>query len=102
MSETPEHLSSPFTITARGAKTIEQDTPADIENCVFNIAVCPEGYREDEPSFGVPELAFQQIPLNLPEYEAAIQLGEPRAELEGSEMADGVERARNVIVEVGA
>jgi hypothetical protein len=100
MSETPEHLLSPFTITAKGAKTVEQDTPADIANCVFNTAVCTENYREDEPLFGVPELAFQTVPLDLATYEAAIEQWEPRAEIESSEMEAGIAQARRVNIEI--
>jgi len=100
MSETPEHLAVPFTITKTGAATVEQDTPEDVTGCVYNVAVCPEGFREDQPSFGVPELAWQAVPLDLPTYEAAIQFWERRAALESSEMADGIQRARQVSLEV--
>lgn len=99
-SEEPRHLSSPFTITANGALTVEQGTPEDITQCVYRVAVFPEGYREDLPQYGVPELAFEAIPLDLATYEAALNLWEPRAELESSEMAEGIQAARKVAVGV--
>jgi phage baseplate assembly protein W len=100
VSEPPEHLSYPFTITKNGAKTVEQDSPADIEDCVLRVALFPVGSREDLSNYGVPELTFQRTPLDLPTYEAAIEYWEPRAKLSSSEMAEGVRRARLVQIEV--
>lgn len=103
MSDTPEHFSANFTIARSGAKTVEQDTPEDVAACVYRIALCPEGYREDLPEFGVPELAFQTVPLDLATYDDALKFWEPRATLESIEEAQALseQQVRKVAVEVG-
>jgi hypothetical protein len=103
MSEQPVHFTGEFTLTPNGALTVEQDSPEDVASCIFRTAVCAEGFREDLPAFGVPELAFQTIPLDLPSYEAALEFWEPRATLETAEEAEALNQAhRRVRVEVGA
>jgi phage baseplate assembly protein W len=94
--ETPEHLSSPFTLTAHGAKVIEQGTTEDIEQCVYRVAVFPEGTREDLPEYGIPPLLFSTAPLDQTLLQEAVERWEPRASIGSSEMAEGVARARAV------
>jgi hypothetical protein len=43
---------------------VEQDSARDLVARAKNVAVCPIGFREDNPEFGVPETLFQTIPLN--------------------------------------
>lgn len=97
----PVSLASPLTFTKHGAKTVEQESEQNIEECAFRVAVFPEGYREDLPEYGIPDLLFSSVPLDLALVEEAIRRWEPRAELESSEMAAGIARARDVIIEVG-
>jgi len=102
VSEEPVHFSSEFTLTRKGAVTVEQGAPEDIAACVYRTAVCPEGFREDLPAFGVPELAFQTVPLDLDSYADALTFWEPRATLETAEEAEALNQAyRRVRVEVG-
>jgi phage baseplate assembly protein W len=99
-ADTPVHLSSPFTFTKNGAKTIEQGTPEDVTQCVYRVAVFPEGTREDSPEYGIPSLLFSTAPLDVTLVAEAIERWEPRASLESSEMAEGLQRARQDAIEV--
>jgi hypothetical protein len=44
---------------------VEQDSPADLLARAKNVAVCPGGFREDNPDFGIPHLLFRTIPLDV-------------------------------------
>jgi hypothetical protein len=102
VGETPEHLAVPFTITKTGAKTNEQGSPADILASAVNVCQCPEGFREDLPQFGRPELLFNAIPLPLSDLSDAIAAWEPEASQTVVEEAAGrVQSERDIGVEVG-
>lgn len=78
----PQHIASEFKFNSKGRiETVEQGTSECTAARVFHVCVCEEGFREDDPSFGVPELAFQSVPLNLRSLEAAILRSEPEASL---------------------
>lgn len=95
------HIAAPFTITRAGIQTVEQDTPQEIASCVYNICVCPKGFREDNPSFGVPDLTFGPVPVNLGALEEAIKQWEPRADLRIAEQAEAANEAvRKIGIEV--
>jgi hypothetical protein len=88
MEETPMHLAAPFSFNAKGeAATVEQGSPADIVGCTLNVCVCLEGFREDLPEFGIPELPFQETPLDTTLLEEAIRRWEPEATAEAIEQA---------------
>lgn len=98
------HFRFPFTITHKGeVEVVEQGTPECEASRVANVCVCEEGYREDEPEFGIPPVPFQTVPLQLAQMEAAIERWVPNAELASNEQAhDVLEQAvRIVTVEVG-
>jgi hypothetical protein len=97
MSVEVPHFSAQFSIGRDGAQVVEQDSPEDIAACVFRVAVCPIGFREDEPVFGVPELAWEAVPIDLSGWETAIRSWEPRAELETSEQAEAMKAAASHI-----
>lgn len=95
------HFAALFEIGRDGATVVEQGTSECKAARVFHVAVCPEGFREDNPSFGIPELAFQTVPLNLDQVITAIERWEPEAELEDSEQAEAMNQAlRRVGIEV--
>lgn len=95
------HIAVPFTITRDGVATVEQDTPQEIANCVYNICVCPRGYRDDQPSFGIPDPTFGPVPVDVGAIESAIEEWEPRADLTIHEQAEGANRAlRKLGIEV--
>lgn len=80
MSE-PAHFNSPFSFNTRGEAILERE---GTQGCVlantYNVAVCPEGFREDLPEFGVPPLEFQTVPLHLAGLEEALLRWEPESE----------------------
>lgn len=98
--DTPVHLDVPFTITKAGAKTVEQGSGADIAASTLNVCVCTEGFREDSPLYGIPELPFHNVPLDLALLEEAVRRWEPEASGEAVEQAMG--RIRERLVTVGA
>ena len=91
------HFSQPFTMTPKGAIVLEQDSPADIQACVERVCLCPEGFREDLPAFGIPELGFSTVPLPLGDVKASCEHWEPRASIEISERAEGLTEADRVV-----
>lgn len=101
-AEAPVHFAAQFELRRQGAVIVTQDSPEDVAACVYRTGVCPEGFREDLPAFGVSELAFQTVPLDLASYADAITFWEPRATLETGEEAEALNQAyRRVRVEVG-
>jgi phage baseplate assembly protein W len=99
--ESVPHLAVPFTITKQGVETVEQDSVEEIAGCVYNICVCPQGFRGDQPSFGRPPVEFGSVPLNLAPLEAAIEEWEPRADLTITDQAEAMNAAlRDVTIEV--
>jgi hypothetical protein len=100
-AETPVHLAVPFAIGKHGARTNEQGSQADILASAVNVVQCPEGFREDLPQFGRPELLFNVTPLPLADLAAAVGLWERDATPVVVEEAVGrVRSERNVEVEV--
>ena len=78
-----EHLAAQFKFNSAGhVETVTQETPECTAARVYHVAVCPIGFREDNPEFGVPEVAFQQVPLSTVGFESAILQWEPEATLE--------------------
>lgn len=84
----PQHFGSPFSFNAQGyVETVDQDSAPDILAATYNLCVCPEGFRDDLPEFGIPQLEFQTVPLPLGALEEAILRWEPRASPEIIESA---------------
>lgn len=98
----PQHIASEFIFNSKGKViTVQEDTPECTTARVFHVAVCPQGFREDNPSFGVPEVAWSTVPLNLRGFESAIRRSVPEANLETTEAAIGqAQSQREVGVEV--
>ena len=96
----PVHLASPLAFNVAGhAKTVQQDSAPDREDRAYNVCVCVQGTREDSPSFGIPDLTFTQVPLDISEIRTAIeQWAAMPVTLEESEQAFAA--ARQVLVEV--
>jgi hypothetical protein len=100
MSVEVPHFAQSFSIGRDGAAVVEQDSDEDKAACVYRIAVCPQGFREDLPGFGRPQLPFERLPLDLAALEAAVLLWEPRADLTVAEQLDALNEAVTVDVEV--
>lgn len=80
MDDVP-HIALPIRFAAGAVVTVQQDTTAEIANCVAAIVSFPIGYREDQPEFGIPDPEFELRPLNTAEIEEIIETYEPRAAL---------------------
>lgn len=95
------HLLSPLAFSNKGIATTVVQGP-DKANCVFNIASCIEGEREDSPTFGIADQTFSLVPLDLEALKEQIARWEPRASqmslLETEEAA--VPAFRRVSIEV--
>jgi hypothetical protein len=76
--ETP-HFALPFVLRHDGANAAEQDSLDDIANCVVVILSTYIGTRDFVPAFGVPDLAFQNMPFGVDEIKTLVESQEPRA-----------------------
>ena len=99
----PTHIGPEFLFNSAGrVEVVEQGTPECTAARVTHVCVCEEGFREDSPSFGIPELAFQTVPLDLRSLEAAIKRSEPEATLSMIERAfSRIQSQREIQMEVG-
>jgi hypothetical protein len=84
-----------------GAAEVEQGSEADIEAQVYNVLVCPQGFRLDEPEFGAPPVQFSNAPLPIADVLAAVQRWVPGATVSIVEsVLEGVEQQRTLTVVV--
>lgn len=80
MTVTTPHFAAPFSLDEDGRPVyVQQDSPSDIQACVFNVVICPLNTKLGDPAFGVPSLLFKSAPLVTSSMVAAIQRLEPRA-----------------------
>jgi phage baseplate assembly protein W len=100
---TTPHLAYPFRMTPGGAVLVEQDSIDEIAGCVAAICDTPQGSRDDQPSFGIPDPLFGPVPLRTQPIVAAITVLEPRAKLTVTDSPDraGV-GARDLTILVGS
>lgn len=75
------HFDLPFRLNGKSFGVVEQDTPADIANCVECIIRTPAGFREDSPDFGLEDLVFTNQPINTDRLTSQIVQQEPRAQV---------------------
>lgn len=67
------HLSATFTFNSKGQTlTVEQGSPADLRARAKNVLVCSQGFREDLPEFGIPQVLFRNPPLDLASVQEAV------------------------------
>lgn len=101
----PVHLSVPFRRGPNGHLAEDgQDSPEEIDACLFAIANTRPGDRDDLPEFGTPGQAYHRGGADLGQIERALALWEPRASVEAmrdtgrleqlSELAAGLDRVR--------
>lgn len=92
------HFDLPFRF---GAYT-EQGGPRDLANCVFAIVSTPAGFRDEVPNFGIPDLAFGDVPVMDERIQTRIKDQEPRATLAFSEQAGLNQLERLIRIKVDA
>lgn len=101
------HYALPLSFTGinGGARVNEQDTDEDVIDCVKAICAFPIGSRDDEPTFGIPDMLFQQrsqSSANVPALKTAIMRWEPRIAVKVSEDSSGYdELLETLVVKIG-
>jgi phage baseplate assembly protein W len=65
----------------QGLATAEQDSPEEIDACVFAVLNTRQGHRTDLPEFGSPRSAHRRGGADLAALEHAVALWEPRADI---------------------
>jgi hypothetical protein len=98
--EVPQ-CAAPFTIGPGGVETVEQGSLQNQQDNIYNIAVCPQGFRDDLPEFGIPSLVWQTLPLDLGALEESLHRYEPAADLTLEQHRTAIAEAA-VTVAVGA
>lgn len=82
-----------------GAEEVEQGSEADVEAQVYNVLLCPQGFRVEAPDFGIPQLQFSTTPLPVNDVLAAVQRSVPGAPLSIVEsVLEGIEQQRALAV----
>lgn len=82
-----------------GLAVVEQDSQADVAQCVYAILATPLGSRLEEPDFGIEDPTFEQLPVDLTEWRRTITEWEPRAEIDDTEQ-ELVDDVTNIRIEV--
>ena len=95
------HCAVPFTLTRQGTATVEQGSEAHLRGNVYNIAVCPRGFRDDLPEFGVPSLLWKTMPLDLGALEGSLHRWEPEADLALEQHREAVAEAQATVAVSG-
>lgn len=75
------HLSVPLRIVGTQLAYEQQDSQAEIEQCVFAILNTRVGHRIDLPEFGLPDQTHRVGGADLDEIERTVHLWEERADL---------------------
>lgn len=82
MTDIP-HFALPFRFDTTGgavsAAVLEQDTADEIMSCVLAVVLCPVGFREESPEFGIEDPTFTQGFADADAIADAIAEWEPRA-----------------------
>lgn len=93
------HFDLPFRYKGTSPVVAEQDSLADIVNCVEAIILTRVGERVEIPTFGIDEPALEQQPIKLQDMLVQIELNEPRASIVFDQRPDIVDK---LIVDVTA
>ena len=101
MPITSPHNAPTFAIGQKGTAVVEQGSEGDLLARAKNVCVCPIGFREDNPEFGIPSLLFKTIPLDISSVQTEVERW-AEVDLTVSEYAEGLQTAiRNILAEVG-
>ncbi len=92
--------SSPFTIGREGLSVVEQGSPEGIVSNIRNVAVCPQGFRDDLPEFGLPLTLNSYYPLDPEIVEEAILRWEPEADFSIEAQRTAIGEATVLITEM--
>jgi len=81
MSVSVPHFDLPFRYFNGSAAVVEQSSVEDVANCVFAVCATEPGQFNDAPEFGLPDLTFEQEPINRQRILGPISRWEPRAKV---------------------
>ena len=77
------HMTYPLTMSAlHGVETCEQNSDSDVTSCVMAVLSCTPGEYPEVPSFGIPNLAFSQVPPPAERLAGAVLQWETRATID--------------------
>jgi hypothetical protein len=97
MADVP-HFDLPFRFGQGGhATTVEQDSEADVINCVAAIVRTTKGSREDLPDFGIDDPTFSPIPINTGSILEDVFEQEPRAHILAEQAPDAFNNLEQVV-----
>jgi hypothetical protein len=82
------HFDIPFNLQPAGTPVTEQDTFAEIANCIEVIIRTPYGFRDDTPDFGFEDVLFRNQPVLSAEIQDIVDAQEPRANIVLTEQPD--------------
>ena len=74
-------LSVPFTVTDGRIDVVEQDSDAEIAQCVFALLATEAGTRIELPDYGIEDPAFQEDGIDLAAMRRDVGEWEPRADV---------------------
>ena len=86
------HFDLPFRLGKSGANLVEQDSLEDVVNCVVSIMSTHVGFRDEQPEFGIPDLAMRRMPIGEDDIHTLVGEQEPRALMIVNEYPDQVYR----------
>jgi phage baseplate assembly protein W len=75
------HFSLPFRIEGGVAVVVEQDSSAEIADCVAAVCLTLKGQRVEQPGYGISDPAFERGDVTVGALLDEIQPWEPRASL---------------------
>ena len=82
------HLAAPTTFTSTGMGVVDQNSLEHLASQVYNVCVCPVGFRSDLPAFGIPWPQFTNAPPSTNAIADAIRRWVPHATIEVSAYQD--------------
>jgi phage baseplate assembly protein W len=79
----PQQFDVPFRFdpVTGDVAVVEQDSVEDIANCVQIVCLTRQGQRDEDPTFGLPEMALSRAPIDPVLLLAHISASEPRAKM---------------------
>jgi hypothetical protein len=93
------HFDLPFRFEGTQSAVVEQDSDADILNCVNAAVRTTRGTRFYAANFGIDDPTFENQPINMTEILTQVRESEPRAQLNGKQFEDFLEA--NLTIGVG-
>jgi phage baseplate assembly protein W len=76
------HLAIPLQTVGGAWGVVEQDTEAEVAQCVRNIVAFERGFRIEDPDFGIIDPTFTTMPIDTNDIVQAVAEYEQRAEIE--------------------